>query len=178
MFARMYQQQILAHLNNNFYRMSGGMGFGHHEYRFSIMCCHLTLTFLPFSVLLLEFINTYFQSLLMNTIYLLEQPFILIGALLEFIFTGNMSLIGNLFESIFDILHTLIILTLEITSGLLSLVTKPLITLGFLVAYTPDFMMDLFMTPENVVHANKQSDLEELDKFLRCPSQNNMMAMN
>jgi hypothetical protein len=77
-----------------------------------------------------------------------------------------MRLIADIFNSIFNIALTLIILELEIASGLLSLVTKPLITLGFLVAYTADFMINLFITPENAKHMNKLSDLTELDKLL------------
>jgi hypothetical protein len=166
MFDRMYQHQIFAHLNDNFYRMNSGMFFEYYGHRYDIMCYHLTLTFLPFSDLSLRFIDTYFQSLLMNTISLLELPFIIIGSLVEFIFTGNTRFIGDIFESIFNILLTLIILTLEITSGILSLVTKPLITLGFLVAYTPDFMIDLFRTPEIVEEPNKLANLENLDALL------------
>ena len=130
--------------------MNCGLFFEHYGYRYGIMYCHLTLTFLPFSDVSLRFIDTYFQSLLMNTISLLELPFIIIGSLVEFIFSGNMRFIGDIFESIFNILLTLIILTLEITSGILSLVTKPLITLGFLIAYTANFLMNFFKTPENL----------------------------
>ena len=167
MFAREYQQQIFNYLDYQIYNISKNGNFlENYDIRFHIMSSHLNLTFSPYCDLSLCFLDTYFQSLLLNLASLIALPVVIIFASLEFIFTANIKLIGYIFEPIFNIALTLMILTLEIASGLLSLVTKPLITLGFLVAYTADFMMNLFRTPENAEHTNKRSDLTELDKLL------------
>ena len=166
MFAREYQKLIFSNLDYNLLLTSTRWFVERFGARFEIMCCHLTLTFLPYSDLSLRFIDTYFQSLLMNIICLATLPILICLALLEFIFTGDMKAFVYMFEFILNFAVTSIILPLEIASGILSLVTKPLITLGFLSAYTADFMIDLFSTPEIVEEPNKLARLENLDALL------------
>ena len=166
MFERELNEQILRALKDKFYWIDTGDFIERYDIRMQIACQHNLLTFLPYSDLSLDFMNTYSKSLAMNFFSLIILPFFTLGRFLVGCIDGDAMLFLSTFEFIFNVFATLIILAFEITSGILSLATKPLITLGFLIAYTADFMLDFFKTDKNIQNNNNLYTPEALDALL------------
>jgi len=166
MFERDFQRQIRRELENDIWDIFRGAYFERYDIRLQIACQHNLLIFLPYSDYSLDFMITYSKSLAMNFFCLIILPFFTLGAYLGGWIDGDAMLFWRSFEFIFNFFATLMILAFEITSGILSLATKPLITLGFLIVYTADFMMDFFKTDKNIQNNNRVYAPEALDALL------------